>query len=53
VYKDCPMLNIEANDADVRTYLVENMSRLPGFVQKSTQLQEEIATKIIDSVQGM
>ncbi|CAN9370155.1 unnamed protein product [Alternaria sp. RS040] len=53
VYKDCPMLNIEANDADVRTYLVENMSRLPGFVQKSTQLQEEIATRIIDSVQGM
>jgi len=52
-YKDCPQLNIEAHDADVRSYLVKSMPRLPGFVQKSTELQEEIMAKIIGSVRGM
>ncbi|KAJ4244389.1 hypothetical protein NW762_014517 [Fusarium torreyae] len=46
-------LNIRASDHDVRTYLNDKMTRLPTFVQRKPELQEEIKTKILKSVQGM
>jgi len=46
-------LEIRANEHDVRRYLGGHMFRLPGFVRRSPELQEDIKTEIIQSVQGM
>jgi Cdc6-like AAA superfamily ATPase len=46
-------LEIQASDEDVRRYLESHMSRLPGFVGRAPELQEEIQSKITQSIQGM
>ncbi len=46
-------LEIRANEDDVRQYLDGQMFRLPGFVVRSQELQEEIKSCIVKSVQGM
>ena len=46
-------LEIRASKEDVRRYLDEYMFQLPGFVIRSLELQEEIKTKIVWSVDGM
>jgi hypothetical protein len=46
-------LEIQADSNDVRRYLAENTSRLPSFVQRDTELQEEIVSKIVEAVRGM
>jgi Cdc6-like AAA superfamily ATPase len=52
-FKGNPMLEIRANDKDVRRYLEAHMLRLPGFVVRSLELQEEIKTRIVEAVDGM
>jgi hypothetical protein len=47
------MLEIRASEEDVRRYLEGHMFRLPGFVVRSLELQEEIKTKIVKAVNGM
>ena len=44
---------IRASSEDVRRYLDHHIFRLPGFVGRSPGLQEEIKSKIMQSVQGM
>ena len=44
---------IRADDEDVRRYLNGQMLRLPGFVRRNDELQEEVKTGIIQSVRGM
>jgi hypothetical protein len=46
-------VEIRASEEDVRRYLNGHMSRLPGFVSRSTDLQEEIKTEIVLLVKGM
>ncbi|KAF4957091.1 hypothetical protein FSARC_11400 [Fusarium sarcochroum] len=46
-------LDIRASEHDVRRYLDDEMVRLPPFVHKRPELQEEIKIKILESVQGM
>jgi hypothetical protein len=46
-------LEIRASSEDVQRYLDGHMFRLPGFVRRSQELQEEIKIGIIQSVQGM
>ena len=46
-------LEVRASNEDVRRYLDHHMSRLPGFVRRSPELQEEIKSKIMQLVQGM
>lgn len=46
-------LEIRASIEDVRTYLDNHMFRLPGFVGRSPELQEDIKSMITQSVQGM
>lgn len=46
-------LKIRASEPDVRRYLAGRMSQLPAFVQNKPELQEEIKTRILESVQGM
>ncbi|KAH8672580.1 hypothetical protein BGZ60DRAFT_373737, partial [Tricladium varicosporioides] len=46
-------LEIRASEEDVRRYLDSHLFRLPGFVARSLELQEEIKTAIINTVNGM
>lgn len=46
-------LKIQASSEDVQRYLDGHMFRLPGFVRRSPELQEEIKTAIIKAVDGM
>ena len=48
-----PILEIRASDEDVRRYLEGHMFRLPGFVVRSLELQEEIKTRIVKAVDRM
>ena len=46
-------MEIHASEEDVRRYLGGHMARLPSFVLRSLDLQEEIITEIIKAVSGM
>lgn len=46
-------LEIRASEEDVRRYLDGHMVRLPRFVTRSPELQEEIKTQIVWLVNGM
>jgi hypothetical protein len=52
-FKGNPVLEIRASEDDVRRYLNGHMFRLPGFVVRSPELQEEIKTDIVKAVDGM
>lgn len=52
-FKECISLEIRASEEDVRKYLDGHMFRLPGFIIRSPELQEEIKIKIVQSVRGM
>jgi hypothetical protein len=52
-FKGSRFLEVSASSEDVEKYLDDHMSQLPGFVSRSSDLQEEIKTKIVQSVQGM
>jgi hypothetical protein len=47
------LLEIRASKEDVRKYLDGHIARLPGFVRRSPELQDEIVTEIIRLVDGM
>lgn len=46
-------LEIRASEEDMRRYLEGHMFRLPRFVARSLELQEEIKTDIVNAVDGM
>jgi hypothetical protein len=46
-------LEIRASPSDVRRYVNGQIPRLPSFVGRSPELQEEVATEIIKAVDGM
>jgi Cdc6-like AAA superfamily ATPase len=46
-------LEIRASDDDLRRYLDGHISRLPSFVSRSPDLQNEVKTAIINVVDGM
>jgi hypothetical protein len=46
-------LEIDAKQDDVRKYLNSHLSRLPSFVSRNPDLQDEIKTGIIQAVRGM
>lgn len=52
-FKGAISLEIRASEEDVRRYLNSSMSRLPAFVSRSPDLQEEIKAKIVLLVKGM
>jgi Cdc6-like AAA superfamily ATPase len=47
------ILEIRANDEDVRRYINGRMSQLPSFVSRNDVLEEEIRSKITEAVGGM
>lgn len=52
-FEGAKMLEIRASGNDVRKYLEGHMYRLPGFVVRSLELQEEIKTRVVQAVDGM
>ena len=46
-------LEIRASEEDVRRYLDGHIFRLPAFVARNLELQEEIKTDIAKAVDGM
>jgi Cdc6-like AAA superfamily ATPase len=52
-FEGSPSLEIRASDEDVRSYLKGDISRLPSCVARSRDLQEEIVSRVIKSVDGM
>jgi NACHT domain len=52
-FKGCISLEILATDDDVRRYLDGHMLRLPAFVVRRPDLQEEIKAEITRGVEGM
>lgn len=46
-------LEIRANEDDIRRYLNSHMSHLPAFVQRTSDLEEEIKSRIVKAVDGM
>ena len=53
MFKHSMSLEIRANGEDVRRYLEGHMSKLPTFVGRSSDLQEEIKTSVVEAVDGM
>lgn len=53
VFQNSISLEISATEEDVRRYLQNHMLRLPAFVRRSPELQEEVKSSIVHSVQGM
>ena len=47
------VMEIHASEEDVRRYVDGHMIRLPSFVLRSLDLQEEIKTEIVKAVRGM
>lgn len=52
-FQGCLQQEILANEKDICQYLENKIDTLPGFVQRSQQLQDEIKTAITQSTQGM
>jgi hypothetical protein len=52
-FEGSTLLEIRASEEDVRRYLNGHMLRLPGFVARSPELQEEIKAVIVNAVEGM
>ncbi|UKZ83618.1 hypothetical protein TrVFT333_011427 [Trichoderma virens FT-333] len=46
-------LEIRASEHDVRRYMDDHISRLPSFVRRNSDLQEEVKTGIASAVDGM
>ena len=52
-FRGLPSLEIRASEEDVRKYIDGHILRLPSFVSRSPELQEEIKFGITKSVKGM
>lgn len=52
-FKGSVSIEIRASSDDVRRYLDNHLSQLPGFVSDNLELQEEIKTEIVKAVDGM
>ncbi|SPO07532.1 uncharacterized protein DNG_10226 [Cephalotrichum gorgonifer] len=53
VFETSMTLEIQASERDVRLFLDDNISHLPSFVHRSPDLQEEVKTAIVNTVDGM
>jgi Cdc6-like AAA superfamily ATPase len=53
MFQNMPTLEIRAAKVDVMEYLVSNLHKLPLFVSRDPQLQQDIVTSITNSVDGM
>ena len=51
--ENCCSLSIRADEGDVRTYLESRISRMPKFIQRNQELQEQIVETIVSAVDGM
>ncbi|OBT62104.1 hypothetical protein VE03_09005 [Pseudogymnoascus sp. 23342-1-I1] len=52
-FQGCPSLEIRASEGDVQRYLDGQLARLPSFVRRNLDMQEQIKAEIIKAVDGM
>lgn len=52
-FHGAPSLEIRASDGDVKRYLDGQSSRLPSFVRRNLDMQEQIKAEIVKAVDGM
>lgn len=52
-FQGAASLEVRASDGDVQRYLDGQLSRLPSFVRRNLDMQEQIKTEIIKAVDGM
>jgi hypothetical protein len=52
-FQGAPSLEIRASDGDVKRYLDGQSSRLPSFVRRNLDMQEQIKAEIVKAVEGM
>lgn len=52
-FEEAAMLQIYAKDDDVHKFLEAQMFQLPKFITDSIEMQDEVKTGIIQSVDGM
>ncbi|CAI4213229.1 unnamed protein product [Parascedosporium putredinis] len=52
-FDNSTVLEIQASEHDVRTFLTANISHLPSFVQRRPDIQEEVVGAIVSAVDGM
>lgn len=53
LFEGCTTLKVRASPDDVKRFLAGRVGVLPAFVQKRSDLQEEIITQISKSIDGM
>ncbi|KAJ5383653.1 hypothetical protein N7517_001564 [Penicillium concentricum] len=53
LFEGCARLQVRASPEDVKRFLAGRVGILPAFVQKRSDLQEEIITEISTSIDGM
>ncbi|CAG7937923.1 unnamed protein product [Penicillium salamii] len=53
LFEGCVSLKVRASPEDVKRFLAGRVGALPAFVQKRSDLQEEIITEISKSIDGM
>ncbi|CAG8922357.1 unnamed protein product [Penicillium salamii] len=53
LFEGCATLKVRASPDDVKRFLAGRVGVLPAFVQKRSDLQEEIITEISKSIDGM
>jgi hypothetical protein len=52
-FEGFPVLEIRANDADIKQFVAGQMNRLPSCVQRNIDLQLEIQDRVAQAVDGM
>ena len=53
MFRESMALEVRASEEDVRRYIDGHMFRLPGFVHRNPELQEQIKERIVLVAQGM
>ncbi len=53
LFKDAPTIEIRARKDDVAAYLEGRMGQLPSFIQRDSQLQEEIRAAVLGAADGL
>ncbi|KAI1852914.1 hypothetical protein JX265_012942 [Neoarthrinium moseri] len=52
-FRDCTSIEVRASEEDIGRYTNSYLQRLPGFVMRNPDLQKEIKSKIVETVDGM
>jgi hypothetical protein len=52
-FKDTPLVEVRASDSDLKRFVTGNVNRFAKFIRLSSDLQERVQTKIVETADGM